>query len=436
MSADLPAVLNAPIAASVTAEQSALGAVLGAGDHAADVARKVFSVARPEMFWRPQHELLARVMHAMADAGIPLDPQTVLARLRETGELSKVGGGPYLHTLMQHAWSAGGVDLYAREVRDCYRRRQIREAALRVLQQASNPEVDLPLLLVELATATDRAEELAGEETPVLPATVADLLAYRSEPDWLIPGLLERRERVIITGFEGLGKSVVLAQLAVSMAAGVHPFLGVAEYDPLRVLVVDVENGKRQLSARYRWILNAVQDSTGVQVDRSNLMVEVREEGLDLTQPTDVTWLDRLLTGGRPDALVIGPLYKLHRANMNDETAARELAHTFDTLRTRHNVALLIEAHAGQAEDGAGKRKLRPRGSSLFLGWPNVGIGIRTHPDCPNDKASWVEVKTWRGHREERDWPTELVWGSRGELPWTVPSAYHRAAAQARRAAS
>jgi replicative DNA helicase len=434
MNDDVPSILNAPIAASVTAEQSALGAILSAGDHASEVAQTVFAMARPEMFWRPQHELLARVLHAMADADIPIDPQTVLARLRETGELSKVGGGPYLHTLMQHAWSAGGVSLYAREVRDCYRRRQIREATLRVLQQASNPEVDLSLLLVELATATDRAEELAGEETPVQPATVADLLAYRSEPDWLIPGLLERRERVMITGFEGLGKSVVLAQLAVSMVAGVHPFLGMAEYDPRRVLVVDAENSKRQLSARYRWILNAVQDVSGVQADRNNLMVEVREEGLDLTQATDVTWLDRLLTGGRPDALVIGPLYKLHRSNMNDESAARELAHTLDMLRMRHNVAVLIEAHAGQSEDGSGKRKLRPRGSSLFLGWPNVGIGIRPHPDCPENRASWMEVKPWRGHREERDWPTELVWGTHGELPWMVPSAYHRAVAQSKKA--
>lgn len=425
MDLDASTILTAPVAASPTAEQSALGAILRADD-SADLAGRVFRIARPEMFWRPAHELIARVIEAMTDAGIVVDPTTVLARLTESGELSRAGGAPYLMTLMERAWSVDAAEHYAAEIRECYRRRQIRNDALRAAQQASNPEVDLSLVVYELAAATEHAESLAADDVPVLPATLGDLLAYRSEPDWLIPGLLERGERVIITGTEGLGKSVALAQIAVCLASGVHPFTGMPEHDAVRVLVVDVENPKRLLGSRYRWITRCVEDVAGVRVDRDRLMVEIREEGIDLTQPADVTWLDRLLTGGRPDVLIIGPLYKLHRQNMNDETAARELAHTLDTLRVRHNLALIIEAHSGQAEDPGGRRKLRPRGSSLFLGWPNVGIGIRAHADCHSDPPNWVEVKPWRGHRDERDWPRELVRGSVGELPWVPPRAFHK----------
>lgn len=426
MDLDASTILTAPVAASPTAEQSALGAILTAGDRSADVAGVVFRLARPEMFWRPANELIARLIEAMVDAGIPVDPQTVLARLTESGELSKVGGGPYLMTLMERAWSVAAVESYASEIRDCYRRRQIRADALRAVQQACNPEVDLALVVYELAKATEYAESLAADDVPVHPATLGDLLAYRSEPDWLIPDLLERGERVIITGTEGLGKSYLLAQLAVCLATGVQPFTGTPEHDGVRVLVVDVENPKRLLGDRYRKIVRRVEDVAGVRVDRDRLMVEIREEGIDLTQPADVTWLDRLLTGGRPDVLIIGPLYKLHRQNMNDETAARELAHTLDTLRVRHQLALIIEAHSGQAEDPGGRRKLRPRGSSLFLGWPNVGIGIRAHADCHNDPPNWVEVKPWRGHRDERAWPRELVRGGLGELPWVPPAEFRK----------
>jgi hypothetical protein len=44
------------------------------------------------------------------------------------------------------------------------------------------------------------------------------------EFDWIVPGLIERGDRLMLTGFEGLGKSMLTRQLAVTMAAGLHPF--------------------------------------------------------------------------------------------------------------------------------------------------------------------------------------------------------------------
>lgn len=425
--AEMAEALATPVAASVTAEQSALGSILAAGAGANELARTVFEIAAPEMFWRPSHEVLARVIAAMVDADIDVDPQTVLARLRDTGGLSKVGGGPYLHTLMERAWTLDNAVRYAQEVRECYRRRQIREAGLRVVQQATSPEIELELLVFELAAAADRAVELSGDGAPIMPATLADLLSYDPTPDWLIPGLLERRERVMLTGFEGLGKSVLSAQLALCLNAGVHPFTGQSGGEKLRVLVVDGENPRPLLTRRYGWIAEIVHGISPV--DPSSLMIECHEEGVDLTDPDRIGWLDRMMTAARPDVLMIGPLYKLHRANLNEETAARNLAHTFDTLRVRHNCALIIEAHSGHAEDTGGRRKLRPRGSTLWLGWPNVGIGMRPHKECRSDPPNWVEVRAWRGHREDRQWPTELTRGAWGELPW-VPSLEYRAEAE------
>ncbi len=44
-----------------------------------------------------------------------------------------------------------------------------------------------------------------------------------AEADWVIPALLRRGDRLLITAGEGDGKSVLCAQIAVCAAAGLHP---------------------------------------------------------------------------------------------------------------------------------------------------------------------------------------------------------------------
>lgn len=249
---------------------------------------------------------------------------------------------------------------------------------------------------------------------------------------------VERADGMFVAGEQCIPthNSELTAQLAVCMAAGLHPFT-LERFDPLRVLVVDLENGWGNLRRRYGRHLAAVEAILGSKMDRSRLMVESRDAGLDLTRADDQSWLDRALSGSNVDVLCIGALYKMHRSNMNDESAARTLTAFLDDMRARHGVAIVIEAHAGQATDGAGSRLLRPRGSSLFLGWPNVGFGLRPHPDCQDaERPERVEVKSWRGQREDRDWPRELRRGfGHGQLPWMPVTDADRASYSSRRTA-
>src|SRR5438132_11941606 len=66
------------------------------------------------------------------------------------------------------------------------------------------------------------------------------------EYDWVIPEVVERGDRVVLTGGEGMGKSTLLRQIAIQAAAGVHPFT-LEAMTPVRVMLLDLENSKRHV---------------------------------------------------------------------------------------------------------------------------------------------------------------------------------------------
>lgn len=247
-----------------------------------------------------------------------------------------------------------------------------------------------------------------------------DFIACGDEPyDWLVPGLLERMDRLMLTGFEGLGKSMLTRQIAVCVAAGLHPFT-FEEIPPARVLMIDCENTERQSRRKFRRLAE-----TSVRYRRrvpsGGLRLIHRPDGLDLTRGDDPDWLIERVTAHQPDLLVIGPFYKLHESNANEELQTRKVTVVLDTIRAQAGCALVIEAHAGHGEQGS-KRSPRPTGSSLLLRWPEFGFGLVPAGEPP---SRFVDVKGWRGPRDERDWPQALAWGKPDQWPWVVAPGPH-----------
>ena len=80
----------------ITAEQSVLGGMLLSKDAIADVVE----VLRPGDFYRPAHQALYDCVLDLYGRGEPADAVTVSAELERRGELLRVGGAPYLHTLI------------------------------------------------------------------------------------------------------------------------------------------------------------------------------------------------------------------------------------------------------------------------------------------------------------------------------------------------
>lgn len=387
------------------AQATAIAVVMA--DH--EQAGPVFAAVRIEDF-EGQYKLIAEAIHGLRIAKQPFDSLAVIDEMTRRGTLGRIGGAAEVHRIA--GFSFGSADYSVQIIARVGRLRRVDATALRLHQNAEIPDAD-PLTLaqqgIEALQAVVDGIEADGDINTM---TVAEFLRGEDAPfDWVIPGLLERGDRLILTGSEGLGKSVLFRQLAVSAAAGVHPFTH-QPIPPQRVLYVDCENGVSQLRHALRPL---VQQGKRYGTDPGErLFVEPRPEGLDLTRPEDEMWLVRHVSAIQPSLLLTGPLYRLHAKNPNDEEPARQVARVLDRCRAAANCALVVEAHAGHGF-GQGERPVRPTGTSLWLRWPEFGYGLRA-ADGYSPENRVVDFVAWRGDRSERQWPKKLRSG--GIWPW------------------
>jgi replicative DNA helicase len=265
---------------------------------------------------------------------------------------------------------------------------------------------DVVQVMTERAASGDSPFDIASDSMRALSSVLEGATSGRLQPkrlreildepdsfDWIIPGLLERQDRLILTGGEGVGKTTFARQIVLLAAAGLHP-LRFERMHPVRCLVVDAENTERQWRRYVRWLAHDAAEQ-GVIDPRDHVFIQAGSR-IDITSGSDLAEIHRLIDIHKPDLLYIGPLYKLVPKAIYSDDDAAPLIVALDSLRDR-GLALVMEAHAGKAKDHHGDRSLEPRGSSQLLGWPEFGLGLRQDEDDPKR----VDVVRWRGDRED-----------------------------------
>jgi replicative DNA helicase len=122
------------------AEQSVLGGMLLSKDAIADVVE----VLKGHDFYKPAHETVFQAILDLYAKGEPADPITVSAELTKRGEITKVGGAPYLHTLVQSVPTAANAEYYAEIVHERAVLRRLVEAGTKITQMgyAGDGDVD------------------------------------------------------------------------------------------------------------------------------------------------------------------------------------------------------------------------------------------------------------------------------------------------------
>lgn len=114
----------------MAAEQSVLGAMLISKDAIADVTEAI----RGTDFYRPSHETVYDAIIDLYGRGEPVDMVTVAAELQRRGELQRVGGAAYLHTLSANVPIAANAGYYAEIVREKAILRRLVDAGTKIVQ--------------------------------------------------------------------------------------------------------------------------------------------------------------------------------------------------------------------------------------------------------------------------------------------------------------
>jgi replicative DNA helicase len=189
----------------VAAEQCVLGGMLLSKDAISDV----IEVIRPADHYRPAHQLIHEAILDLYGRGEPADAITVANELTRRGEIARVGGGPYLHTLIASVPTAANAGYYARIVRERAILRRLVEAGTRIVQFGYAGEAD----------ADDLVDRAQAEVFAVTDRRVSEDYHSLSE---IMPGALDEIEAIGSRGGVLTGVPTGFADLD-ALTNGLHP---------------------------------------------------------------------------------------------------------------------------------------------------------------------------------------------------------------------
>ncbi|MEU8259707.1 replicative DNA helicase [Micromonospora sp. NPDC048999] len=248
----------------VAAEQCVLGGMLLSKDAIADVVE----ILKSNDFYRPVHATIFDAILDIYGRGEPADPITVAAALADSGDLARIGGAPYLHTLIASVPTAANAAYYARIVGERAVLRRLVEAGTRIVQlgygtgQGGSRDVDDVVDLAQQAVyevTEKRVSEDFAVLADMLQPTLDEIEAVGaqggvmtgvptgfSDLDRLLNGL-HPGQLIIVAGRPGLGKSTASMDFARNAAIRANQAAAIFSLEMSKVEIV-----MRLLSAEAR----------------------------------------------------------------------------------------------------------------------------------------------------------------------------------------
>jgi replicative DNA helicase len=211
----------------IAAEQCVLGGMMLSKDAISDV----LEVIKPADHYRPAHQIVHETILDLYSRGEPADAVTVAAELTKKGDIGKVGGAPYLHTLIASVPTAANAGYYARIVRERAILRRLVEVGTRIVQlgYAGDGDADelVDLAQAEVYGVTER--RVSDDYLPlseIMPGALVEIEAIGTrggtmtgvptgfaDLDALTNGL-HAGQMIVIAARPALGKSTLALDLA------------------------------------------------------------------------------------------------------------------------------------------------------------------------------------------------------------------------------
>jgi replicative DNA helicase len=189
----------------LAAEQCVLGGMMLSKDAISDV----LDVIKSHDYYRPAHQMIHEVILDLYGRGEPADAVTVAAELTRRGDIGRMGGAPYLHTLIASVPTAANAGYYARIVRERAILRRLVEVGTRIVQLGYSGDGD----------ANDLVDRAEAEVYGVTDRRVSEDYLPLSE---IMPGALDEIEAIGSRGGSLSGVPTGFADLD-SLTNGLHP---------------------------------------------------------------------------------------------------------------------------------------------------------------------------------------------------------------------
>jgi hypothetical protein len=207
-------------------------------------------------------------------------------------------------------------------------------------------------------------------ESPSGVVSLGDLLRINPKPpECLIePGLLPEQGILFVGGEPKVGKSLLVANLALSLAAG-SSRTGFLVAGARRVIICQFELPTEQFAARL-WLMR---QALGSGAD-DNLFIDTRAAGHLLSSTSGLNHFLAAARTAAADVIVLDPLYSTHDQDENDTRAMAALCQTLLKLRDASRAAVIVVHHirksVGRYEIGSafrGSSALHAVGDSYML---------------------------------------------------------------------
>lgn len=325
------------------AEKSVLGAMLLSEGAIAAVSE----ILAADHYYRPAHQVLHETIMSMRRRREPVDAITVKAQLERDGTLSKVGGAPYLHTLISAVPTVANAAHYSSRLRELAERRAWFETSIRLNRKAR----DLSVPITAIREIAQHAAAEATGETAERPFREYDLGALLRDgvppPDLLCGELLYAGGLHSIAGPPDCGKTTIALWWALQLVR-----------DGQHVMFLDEEGGAELTAEKLIGLGAAELDAP--------LLHYLPFPARSWTAG-DVTMLRAHLDAIKPSLVLWDSAAAfLSRAGLDENAAAdvtRFWSQVLTPLAREHHAAVLVIDH--DTKDGMPSRFARGSGAKL-----------------------------------------------------------------------
>jgi hypothetical protein len=208
---------------------------------------------------------------------------------------------------------------------------------------------------------------------PILTVYGGSEFLDHTPPDvrWVVPGLLPLGIPTVLASQPGLGKSYLMLQLCVALAAG-KPFLDFDPQHPCAACYFGLEDGKDMFHRRVRSIIDhyrfcqdwTLENESNFRRNFTAPFINWKSEGATSFLPDLMPNLELLLTtyaerGVSPGVIIIDTLARVSDGDENTVQGLRPVLNACSRLAEYGHTPIVLH-HVGKGQDGARNAKDKP----------------------------------------------------------------------------